>query len=51
MGTISLKFGAGNAKIIGFKDFNFALKMLVQGNSKKWNSLDTPLSESRVNDK
>ena len=29
MGTGSLQFGPGNAEIIGFKDFNFALKIIV----------------------
>ena len=29
MDTGSLQFGPGNAEIIGFKDFNFALKMSV----------------------
>ena len=37
MGTGSLQYGPGNAAIIGFKDYNFALKMSVkvQDNSKK----------------
>ena len=43
MGTGSLKFGPGNAEIIGFKDFYFALKMSVStGSLKKWDSVDTP---------
>ena len=47
MGTLILQIGSGNAEIIRFKDFNFSLKIL-QGNPKKWNSVDT-LTHYRVN--
>ena len=47
MVTGILQIGPGNPEKIGFKDFNFALKML-QGNLKKWNSVDT-LTHHRVN--
>ena len=47
MGTWILQIGPGNDEIIGFKDFDFTLKML-QGNPKIWNSVDT-LTHHRVN--
>ena len=47
MDTGSLQFGPGNAEIIGFKDFDFALKML-QGNPRIWSSVDA-LTHHRVN--
>ena len=50
METGSLQFGPRNIEIIGFKDFNFDLKMSVS-NFKKWDSVDTPSSESRVNER
>ena len=49
IGTDIFQFGPGRAEKIGFKDFDFALKML-QGNPKIWNSFDT-LTHHRVNQK
>jgi len=44
MGTGSLQFGPCNAVIIGFKYYNFALKMSVKyrATPKKRDSVDTP---------
>ena len=50
MGTGILQVGPSNAEIIGFKDFNFALKML-QGNPKNgivlthWHTIEWIKSE------
>ena len=48
MGTGSLQFGPGNAEIIGFKDFKFALKMYVSKYMVTWKN-GIVLTHYRVN--